>query len=79
MAAGFLFEWGVTIEWDAIQLLARVGGWVSRKNARPGKIILTRGLRRLLDLVAARILKGYLDQHSSLPRQVAALLPNDFF
>ena len=80
VAAGFLFEWGVTIEWDAIQLLARLGGWVSRKNARPGKIILTRGLRRLLDLVAVRIiLKDYLDQHSSLPRQVAAFLPNDFF
>ena len=51
-----------------------------RKNAKPGKIILTRGLRRLLDLLAAwAILKDYLDQHGELPPQVAAFLPDDFW
>jgi hypothetical protein len=80
VAAGFLFEWGVSLEWEAVQLLARLGGWIPRKNAKPGKIILTRGLRRLLDLFAARsILEDYLDQHGSLPSQVAAFLPDDFF
>lgn len=79
VAAGFLFEWGVTLEWEAIQLLARLGAWVPRKNGKPGKIILTRGLRRLLDLLAARaMLKDYQDRHGSLPRQIAAFLPDDF-
>lgn len=79
VAASFLFEWGVTLEWEAIQLLARLGAWVPRKNGKPGKIILTRGLRRLLDLLAARaILKDYQDQHGILPRQIAAFLPDDF-
>jgi hypothetical protein len=63
-----------------VRLLAKLGGWVPRKNAKPGKIILTRGLRRLLDMFAARsILKDYLNQHGSLPPQVAAFLPDDFF
>ena len=26
IAAGFLFQWGVTLEWEAVQLLARLGG-----------------------------------------------------
>ncbi|HEC24283.1 MAG TPA: hypothetical protein ENI95_15350 [Chloroflexi bacterium] len=80
VAAAFLFEWGVTLEWPAVQLLAQLGGWVPRKHARPGKIILTRGLRRLLDLLAARtILTEYLNQHGELPPQVAAFLPDDFW
>jgi hypothetical protein len=80
VAAGFLFEWGVSLECEAVQLLAKLGGWIPRKNAKPGKIILTRGLRRLLDMFAARsILEEYLSLHGSLPPQVAAFLPDDFF
>ena len=80
VAAVFLFEWGATLEWQAVHLLAQLGGWVPRKDARPGKIILTRGLRRLLDLLAARaILTDYLAQHGDLPPQVAAFLPDDFW
>ena len=48
VAAGFLFRWGVTLEWEAVQLLARAGGWIPKKSEQPGKIILSRGLRRLL-------------------------------
>jgi hypothetical protein len=80
IAAAFLFEWGVSLEWEAVQLLAKLGGWIPRKNAKPGKIILTRGLRRLLDLIAVRhIVDDYLNQHGSLPPQVAAFLPDDFY
>jgi hypothetical protein len=80
VAAAFLFEWGATLEWEAVQLLAQLGGWVPRKDTRPGKIILTRGLRRLLDLLATRaILSDYLAQHEDLPPQVAAFLPDDFW
>jgi hypothetical protein len=68
-----------------IQAPDRAGRWRKTKvepcrNAKPGKIILTRGLRRLLDMFAARsILEDYLHQHGSLPPQVAAFLPDDFF
>lgn len=80
VAAGFLFELGVSLEWEAVQLLAQLGGWIPRKHATPGKIILTRGLRRLLDMFAVRsVLDHYLNQHGSLPPQVAAFLPDDFF
>lgn len=79
VAAAFLFEWGATLEWEGVQLLARLGGWIPRKNAKPGKIILSRGLRRLIDLLATRaILKEYLDHHDELPPQIAALVPDDF-
>jgi len=80
VAAAFLFEWGATLEWEGVQLLARLGGWVPRKNAKPGKIILSRGLRRLIDLMATRaILKDYLHHHDKLPPQIAAFLPDDFW
>lgn len=79
VAAAFLFEWGATLEWAGVQLLARLGGWIPRKNAKPGKIILSRGLRRLIDLLATRaILKEYLDHHDALPPQIAAFVPDDF-
>lgn len=79
VAAAFLFEWGATLEWEGVQLLARLGGWIPRKNAKPGKIILSRGLRRLIDLMATRtILKEYLDGHDQLPPQIAAFVPDDF-
>jgi hypothetical protein len=80
VAAAFLFDWGVTLEWEEVQLLARLGGWLPRNNAKPGKIILSRGLRRLFDLLATRaFLKAYLDHHQALPPQIAAFLPDDFF
>ena len=49
VAAGPLYELGITLEWAEVQLLALLGGWVARKDNKPGKIVLTRGLRRLLD------------------------------
>jgi hypothetical protein len=80
VAAGFLFEWGVSLEWEAVQLLAELGAWIPRKKAKPGKTILARGLRRLLDMFAARsIPEEYLIQHGSLPPQVAAFLDDGFF
>ena len=80
MAAGFLFQCGITLEWEAVQLLARLGGWVPRKNARPGKVILTRGLRRILDALAVRAqLRDYLQEHGQLPPQIQAYLPDDFW
>ena len=80
VAAGFLFQWGVTLEWEAIRLLARLGGWIQRKNAKPGKIILTRGLRRLIDSVTAMaMLREYKDRYGRLPPQVAEFIPDDFF
>ncbi len=54
VAAGFLYELGVTLEWAEVRLLTRLGGGELRANRPPGKLVLTRGLRRLLDLFAAQ-------------------------
>lgn len=80
VAAGFLFSWGVSLEWEAVQLLAQAGGWIPKKGTRPGRIILSRGLRRLLDFLAMRsLLQTYLEEHGQLPKQIAAFLPDDFW
>lgn len=75
VAAGFLYELGVTLDWPEVQLLARLGGWVPHKDRKPGKTALTRGLRRLLDmLVTQAFLAAHETEHNSLPPFIAALL-----
>jgi DDE family transposase len=75
VAAGFLYQLGVTLEWEAVQLLAKLGGWEVRADRRPGKITLTRGLRRLMELVTTdAILKAYYREHGPFPPQIAAFL-----
>ena len=74
VAAGFLYELGVTLEWAEVWLLARLGGWVPHKDRKPGKITLTRGLRRLLELRATEaILQAYVAEHGRLPPKIEAL------
>jgi hypothetical protein len=52
---------GVILEWEEVRLLARLGGWTERKVNPPNKIVLTRGLRRLMGhenvsrILAARV------------------------
>jgi hypothetical protein len=75
VAAGFLYELGVTLEWPEVRLLTRLGGGELRANRPVGKIVLTRGLRRLLDLFAAQaLLADEVRQHGELPPRLAALL-----
>jgi hypothetical protein len=75
VAAGFLYELGVTLEWPEVQLLARLGGWTQRPDHKPGKIVLTRGLRRLMDmLVTEAFLNQYIAEHGALPPRIAAFL-----
>lgn len=75
VAAGFLYELGVTLDWEEIRLLARLGGWAERKGNKPGKTVLTRGLRRLLDmLVTQAFLNRYHAEHGDLPTRIASLL-----
>lgn len=77
VAAGFLYELGVTFEWPEIRILARLGAWEERKDPkrRPGKIVLMRGLRRLLDLLATEaILADEITTHGALPPRLAALI-----
>jgi len=75
VAAGFLYELGVTLEWPEIRLLARLGGWTQRKDRPPGKTILTRGLQRVLDRMAMdAILRDEVARHGHLPPRIAALL-----
>ena len=75
VAAAFLYELGVTLDWEEVRLLARLGGWAERKGNRPGKTVLTRGLRRLLDmLVTQAVLDRHRAEHGDLPQRIAALL-----
>jgi hypothetical protein len=75
VAAGFLFDLGVTLEWPEVRFLARLGGAPERADYRPGTIILTRGLRRLLDLFATEaIIRDEIRRHGSIPPRLAALI-----
>lgn len=75
VAAGFLFDLGVTLEWREVRLLRRLGGGEDRPNRPPGKIVLTRGLRRLLDHLAMEaILAAEAREHGALPPRIAAML-----
>jgi len=75
VAAGFLYELGVTLEWEEVRFLARLGGWAERKDNRPGKIVLTRGLRRLIDMQTTQaFVNRYRQEHGVLPPKIAAWL-----
>ena len=75
VAAGFLFQLGVTLEWAEVRLLRRLGGGEDRPTRPPGKIVLTRGLRRLLDYLALEaVLADEERRHGGLPPRVAAML-----
>jgi hypothetical protein len=75
VAAGFVFELGVTLEWPEGRLLQRLGGGEERADRPPGKQVLTRGLRRLFDLLATEaILADEVRRHGRLPPRIAALL-----
>ncbi len=75
VATGFLFDLGVTLEWREVRLLRRLGGGEERPNRPPGKIVLTRGLRRLLDLLALEAILAVEERdHGGLPPRIAAML-----
>lgn len=75
VAAGFLYELGVSLEWEEVRLLRRLGGGEERKDRPPGKIVLTRGLRRLLDVFATEaILTAHIREYGALPPRIAAIL-----
>jgi hypothetical protein len=75
VAAGFLYQLGVTLQWESVYLLARLGGWEPRPDRRPGKLTLSRGLRRLLDMLTTNaILQAYYQDHGPFPPDLAAFL-----
>lgn len=75
VATGFVFALGVSLEWPEVRLLRRLGGGEDRPNRPPGKIVLTRGLRRLLDHLATEaILTDEVRRHGGLPPRIATLL-----
>jgi hypothetical protein len=78
VATGFLFDLGVGLEWPEVRLLRRLGGGEERANRPPGKVVLMRGLRRLLDHLATEaILADEIRRHGALPPRLAALLGRD--
>ncbi len=75
VAAGFLYELGLTLDWPEVHLLARLGGFEEHKGREPGKVALTRGLQRMLDLLATEaILYAEIDRYGQLPPRLAALI-----
>jgi hypothetical protein len=75
VAAGYLYEMGVSIDEPTVELLARLGGWDGRKAHKPGKIVLTRGLQRVLDLLATEAILGqHMAEYGELPPLIAAML-----
>lgn len=58
-----------------VPILARLGGWIPRKDSKQGKIVPARGLCRLLDmLVTNTILDRCCSEYSDLPSQSYASL-----
>jgi hypothetical protein len=75
VTAGFLYQMGVSFQWEEVQLIAKLGGWEPHKDRHPGKIILLRGLRRLIDmLVTQAMLSRYAASHQGLPPNITAFL-----
>jgi hypothetical protein len=74
VATGFVLDLGVTLEWGKVRLVRRLGGGEDRSNRPPGKIVLTRGLRRLLDDLAMTALLADEAQRHGLPSRIAARL-----
>jgi hypothetical protein len=73
VAAGFLFNLGVSFEWEEVQVLAKLGGWEPHTDRTPGKMTLLRGLRRLLEMLATQaMLSDYAAAHQGLPPNIAA-------
>lgn len=75
VAAGFLYELGVTFDWEEVRLLAKLGGYVPHKGRQPGRRVVTWGLQRLLEMLATQaLLSRYQSDHGSLPSQIQALI-----
>ncbi len=74
IAAGFLYELGLGLEEPAINFLIRLAGGEVRPNRPPGRTILTRGLRRLLDHFVVDDFLHRERQKGPLPPQIAVLL-----
>jgi Transposase DDE domain len=75
VTAGFLYQMGVTFQWAEVQLLAKLGGWEPHKDRKPGKIILMRGLSRLVEMLATQaLLSRYASEHQGLPPNITAFL-----
>jgi hypothetical protein len=63
-SAGFPFHLGLTLEQPEVRLLAYLGGWEGAQKSSPGKQVLTRGLRRLIDQATTdAILRKHIEEH----------------
>ncbi len=52
-----------------------LGGWEPHKGRQPGRITLTRGLRRLVEMLATQaMLSRYASEHQGLPPNLTAFL-----
>ncbi len=59
----------------SVYLVAQLGGWEPRPDRPPGKLTLSRGLHRLLDMLTTNaVLQRYYREHGPLPPDLAAFL-----
>ena len=74
VAAGFLYELGVTLEWAEVQLLhARAVGWPA-KTTIPARSSRPRLASPVDMLVTEQLLAAYEAEHGALPPRIAAWL-----
>lgn len=75
IAAGYLYEIQGSWEEADIHWLAKLGGWQERADRKPGKIVLVRGIRAVLEYLLLRAeLAAYRAEHGRLPPALIALL-----
>jgi hypothetical protein len=75
VAAGYLYEIQGSWEEAEVRWLAKLGGWSERKDRKPGKVVLLRGIRSILDyLLVEAQLAEYRAKYGRLPPAVTALL-----
>ena len=74
VAAAFLYEMAVHLDSEEVQMLGRLGGWEERRERPPGRIVLARGLRRLLDAAAVdAVLNEEIRRKGQLPPFIVKL------
>lgn len=77
VALAYLEDLGITLDHAAIRFLRRLGGGEDRRTRPVGRMVLLRGLQRLLDLLVTAMLLEQAEADGGIPPGVATLLGLD--
>lgn len=79
VAAQYLYHKVASMDWPEIKLLAKLGGYVTKKNTKPGIRTITWGLQKIIDkLLADIVLEQYIKENGALPKKIQDMLMGDF-